>query len=95
MNPVQEVLSNMSPGLSGIQVDLMTAIGAVVTILLIVCGIGVIAAVLMPSGGPATTSRSSSEVVPDHENQYRAYSRKRYWQEQYKSRYEREIKKGQ
>lgn len=94
MNPVQEILSNMIPGLADIQLDLMTVIGACVAILLIVCGIGVITAVLMPSGGSGIASRSSSEDVPDHENKYRVYAKKRYWQEQYKSRYDREIKKG-
>lgn len=85
MNPVEQILKGMLPEIAGIQLNLMTAIVAVLFILLIAVAAGVISGFLFSAAGQSFT--------PDEEKAYQAYAARRSTSERFRFRYEREHKK--
>ncbi len=96
MNPIQQMVTTAITNITGLSVDITTvAVGAIVIFVLLL-GLDLVLASMgfdsheFFSGSDKKKQKPFS--VKDNDDSYKNYARKRYWKEQYKSRYEREFK---
>lgn len=79
-----QIVTKALSDITGITVDLTTVCVGIIVVVVILCGLDFLKDVLL--GGVSSESKESN--VPDRQQEYDEYERKRYWKEAYKFRYE-------
>lgn len=97
MNGIDQMVGTAITNITGLSVDITTvAIGCIIIIVLLAGLDLILVSVGFNSQDFLSSGKKGKKKEPfsakENEDSYKEYSRKKYWQEQYKDRYTREFK---